>query len=34
MDFLQQDLDYKNNKNFVFSTGFIAAKELRLLECD
>ncbi|MEA5574774.1 hypothetical protein [Calothrix sp. UHCC 0171] len=30
MGFLQQDLDYKNNKNFVFSTGFLAAKELRL----
>jgi predicted ribonuclease toxin of YeeF-YezG toxin-antitoxin module len=30
MSFLQQDLDYKNNKNFVFSTGFLAAKELRL----
>jgi hypothetical protein len=29
MSFLQKDIDYKTNQNFVFSTGFIAAKELR-----
>jgi hypothetical protein len=29
MNFLQKDTDYQKNSNFIFSTGFIAAKELR-----
>jgi hypothetical protein len=29
MGFLQKDVDYKNNKRFTFSTGFIPAKELK-----
>ena len=30
MRFLQQDADYKVDKNFIFSTSFISAKDLRL----
>jgi hypothetical protein len=30
MTFLQQDADYRVDKNFIFSTSFISAKELRL----
>jgi hypothetical protein len=30
MGFLQQDVDYQADNNFIFSTGFIAAKDLRL----
>jgi hypothetical protein len=29
MSFLQKDVDYKNNKGFTFSTGFIPAKGLK-----
>ncbi len=30
MRFLQEDADYKANKNFTFLTGFISAKDLKL----
>ncbi len=30
MSFLQQDSDYKANKNFTFPTGFISAKDMKL----
>ena len=29
MSYLRQDVDYQADNNFIFSTTFIAAKELR-----